>query len=491
MSSRSEPVYRFESFQLDPVRRVLTRDGTPVPVTPKALELLIFLVERRGTVVEKEAILHGLWPNTTVEEGNITVNVSLLRRALGESRAEHRFIVTVPGRGYQFVADVTYGSDEPARADAPQPAALRAAAEERRRLAVRHLAGWGAAAAALLILLTVVVPAVSTRGNGTSGSEPEDVEARALYVKGRFFLNKRTAEGLYRALDHFEQAVRRSPAFAPAHAGIADAHNMLAYFGLVRSREAFPRAEAAAREALRLDRRLAEAHTSLAYVSHRFHWDWTAAETGFRRAIELDPDSSTARHWYAAFLESMGRDEEALVEARRAQTLDPLALVIGANLGTMLGSASRLQESMEQCHKLLEMDTTFWPAHWTLARTYASLRRHDEAAREFEAAANLSGRIPYMLGELGEFYVLAGQPSKAVDLLAELEDRSQREYVPSFYRAVIHAALGERDRAFARLDEALAERSASLVFLRIKRNFETLRSDPRFAELLQKVGLLG
>jgi Flp pilus assembly protein TadD len=264
---------------------------------------------------------------------------------------------------------------------------------------------------------------------------------------------------------------------------------MMGYFGFVPAREAFPKAEIAAREALRLDPGLAAGHTSMAYINHRFHWNWEAAEAGFKRVIALDPQYSTARHWYAAFLESMGRDEEAVAESRKAQALDPLALVIGANLGSMLGAASRVDEAVAQCRQLLEMDRSFWPAHWTLAHAYGVAGRLGDADREFALAVELSGRTPYVLAHLAEYYAQSNRTSEAAAILAELEALGSRQYVSVYYRAMIEAALGRTDDAFRSLDQALAERSASLAFLKIRRRLEPLRDDPRFQRLVSSVGL--
>lgn len=497
MSSPSKLVFRFGPFVLDARRRTLTRAGAALAVTPKALELLLFLVERRDTVVEKDAILQGLWPNTVVEEGNITVTMSALRRVLGESRADHRYIVTIPGRGYQFVAEVETAGDEGVDETVGSPAAVpteppAVTPEPPRPIAARHevrAAAWVLAAAAAVAIVVSAAPYGTTSGVGADRSETADIDARSLFLQGQFFLDKRTADGLYRALDYFEQATRRSPEFAGAYTGIADAYNMLGYFGFLPAREAFPLAEAAARTALRIDPDLAAAHTSLAYIQHRYYWNWEAAEAGFKRAIALDPEYSAARHWYAAFLESMGRDREAVAEGRQALTLDPVALVIGANLGSMLGASSRVDEAVEQCRRLLEMDRTFWPAHWALAQAFVVRRNLDQADVEFAAAAELSGRMPYVLAHLAEHYAESGRPRDAAAVLDELERLGTRQHVPAYYRAMIQAALGQTDRAFESLERAVEERSASLPFLKIKHRLKPLRHDPRFQHVLRRVGL--
>jgi DNA-binding winged helix-turn-helix (wHTH) protein/tetratricopeptide (TPR) repeat protein len=488
--SSLQDLLRFGPFLLDPHRRTLLRDGVQIAVTPKALDLLAFLIERRGTVVDREAIMQRLWPDTAVEEGNITVTVSMLRRALGESKSDHRFIVTIPGRGYEFVADVDVIGSEPITEAPPETdAPALQLGEIPAGLGFGRAAGLIAAAACVLVAVLAALPYVSMSGYGAAPDGTANLEARSLYVQGRFFLNKRTEDGVHRALEYFEQAIHRDPKFAAAHAGVADAHNMMGYFGFVPAKEAFPKAEIAARESLRLDPGLAAAHTSMAYINHRFHWNWETAEAGFKRAIALDPQYSTARHWYSAFLESMGRDDEAVAEGRKAQALDPLALVIGANLGSMLGAASRVDEAVAQCRQLLEMDRSFWPAHWTLAHAYGIAGRLGDADRGFASALELSGRSPYVLAHLAEYYAQSNRKPEAAAILVELDALRSRQYVPVYYRAMIEAALGRTDDAFRSLDQALAERSASLAFLKIRRRLESLRSDPRFQGLVRSVGL--
>jgi DNA-binding winged helix-turn-helix (wHTH) protein/tetratricopeptide (TPR) repeat protein len=486
--SSPQDLLRFGPFFLDPHRRTLTRDGAPIAVTPKALDLLAFLIERRGAVVEKDAILQRLWPDTAVEESNITVTISMLRRALGESRSDHRYIVTIPGRGYEFVADVETKGPEPI-AKAPEEAQALQVPAVPTALGLGRAAGLVAVAAFVLVSLLAALPYISMSGYGAVPDGTANLEARSLYLQGRFFLNKRTQEGVYRALEYFEQAIRRDPKFAAAHAGVADAHNMMGYFGFVPAKEAFPKAEIAARESLRLDPGLAAGHTSMAYIKHRFHWNWESAEAGFKRAIALDPQYPSARHWYAAFLESMGREDEAVAEGRKAQALDPLALVIGANLGSMLGAASRVDEAITQCQQLLEMDRSFWPAHWTLAHAHGIAGRLAEADREFSSAVELSGRTPYVLAHLAEYYAQSNRKADAETILAELEGLRTRQYVPVYYRAMIEAALGRTDDAFRSLDQAVVERSAILPFLKIRRRLEPLRNDPRFQRLVRTVGL--
>ena len=305
----------------------------------------------------------------------------MLRRVLGETRKAHTYIVTVPGRGYKFVADVRMVAEPEARpveagADigipvahdggSPRPWAsgtlLRlnnAASRRGRRLLV-----------ASALVLGFALPLLMQAQIVSDGRSAENDEARALYLRGRFFLSKRTKEGLLKGQQYFEQAIDRAPGYATAYAGLADTHSMLAYFGVVPTQQGHARAKSAALKALSLNPQSAEAHTSLAYIQHRFEWNWSAAERSFQRAISLDPGYPLARHWYASYLNAMGRRNEAITQGRRAEFLDPLMPVIGVNLDTIL-HLEKPGDAIERGSRILEMDPSCWLAHWSFANRSA------------------------------------------------------------------------------------------------------------------------
>ena len=395
MTGREPALYQFDRFRLDTRRRLLQRDGEVVPLTPKAFDVLTVLVASHGRVVEKSEIFEAVWPRTAVEDGNLTVNVSLIRRALGESRTEHPFIATVPGRGYQFVCEVRVASvdggrsaEDDARAAPPRPLPIQPVAgpqPPRVRWLPDRRTALGFAA---LLAIALLAASGGLRSIESSGAA-EDPEARALYLRGRFLLSRRTEASLEMGRRYFERAIERAPEYASAYAGLADAHSMQAYFGVVPPGIAHTSARDAARRALELDADSAEAHTSMAYIFHRFEWNWPEAEKNFRKAIALDPAYALAHHWYAALLDSSGRSKEAIAEARRAEMLDPLSPVISANLLEM----QRLDGSgdfFERGHRLIEMDPDFWHSHWSIGRVYHSRGQHSLALEESTSALRSS-----------------------------------------------------------------------------------------------------
>jgi TolB-like protein/DNA-binding winged helix-turn-helix (wHTH) protein/Tfp pilus assembly protein PilF len=316
-----------------------------------------------------------------------------------------------------------------------------------------------------------------------------DPEAYELYLKGRFYWNKRDTAGLRRAVDYFEKVLERRPDYALAHVGIADAYIVLGDQGSLPSAEAQLKARTAALRSLELDPGLAEAQTSLAMVRTAYDWDWDAAENGFRRAIQLNPSYATAHHWYAHLLRALGRFEQAVAEIRRAQELDPLALIINSNLGSALFYAGRYQEAADQYRKTLRRDAGWEPAHWGLGRTLLKLGRPDEAIAELEQAVSESQRSPGYLCALANALGLTGRPSEARLLLAEIESRARSEYVSPYDLALVHAGLGDTERAFAALERAFRERQSSMRQLRIDERLAPLRSDARFDALARRVGL--
>lgn len=316
-----------------------------------------------------------------------------------------------------------------------------------------------------------------------------DPEAYQLYLKGRFFWNKRDTEGLRRAVEYFEQAVERQPAYALAHVGIADAYIVLGDQGSLPSAEAMLKARGAALKGLELDPSLAEAQTSLAMVRTAYDWDWDAAENGFRRAIQLNPSYATAHHWYAHLLRALGRFGEAVAEIRRAQELDPLSLIINSNLGSALFYAGRYEEAADQYRKTLQRDAGWAPAHWGLGRTLLKLGRPAEAIAEHEQAVSQSRRSPGYLCTLANALGVTGRRSEALRLLGEIEAPTGREYVSPYDLALVHAGLEDKERAFAALDRAYRERQSSMRQLRIDERLDPLSSDPRFEALARQVGL--
>ena len=618
--------YAFGPFRLEPRERRLLRDGQPVPLTVKTFDLLEVLVRRQGRLLRKEELLQLVWPDAAVEENNLTVTMSALRRVLGEGPTDRGYIETVPRSGYRFVADVREIAEGEARGTTETPAneapMQRAPARRRKQwlaiaaaaaLAVASLAGaarWlrrpppetpAAAVPSVAVLpfhsLTgpedeylglgmadalitrlgstrmVIVrstgamrryvrsdvdplaagrelgvdavldgsiqaaagrvratvrmlrvsdgatlwaesfderagdifglqDSISKRVSGAlalrlsesqrallTRRDTEDVEAYQLYLKGRFFWNKRTREGFQRGMALFEQAVERDPAYARAHAGVADSNIGLTFYEYERPHDAMPRAKAAALRALAVAPLMAEAHASLAHIEGNYEWDWAAAEAEWRRAIFLDPDYATAHQWYAThYLTPTGRLEDALREARRAQELDPLSPVFNAFFGATLLFSRRYDEAIEECRKTIDLYPEFGVGHWYLGRAYLQRGMSREAVAELREAVRLSGGSPLMQGTLAFAQAKAGDPG-ARKILGDLLRLRREHYASAFDLAVVHAGLGEHDEALRWLDEAAAERAFHLVYLKVWPELDALRAEPRFKAMVRRIGL--
>jgi TolB-like protein/DNA-binding winged helix-turn-helix (wHTH) protein/Tfp pilus assembly protein PilF len=316
-------------------------------------------------------------------------------------------------------------------------------------------------------------------------------EAYESYLKGRYFWSKRTADGLEAALAYFKQAIEEDPNYAKAYSGLSDTYALLGdwQYAVMTPKEAFPKAKAAAIHALELDNTLGEAHTSLAFVLDGFDWDLDAGGKEFQRAIELNPGYATAHHWYAWHLSLLGRFDEAIVEMRKAENLDPLSLIINADLAELLGLAHSYDESIRQSRKTIEMDPNFALAHNQLAQAYLQKHMYAEAVAELQKAVKLSGDSPTCIANLARAYVASGKRSEAVKLLDDLKKRSSTGYSNSSEIAMIYASMGDNDQAMHWLEKGFEERFNPGVLLRP--GFDPLRSDPRFQNLLRHVGLPG
>ena len=313
-------------------------------------------------------------------------------------------------------------------------------------------------------------------------------EAYQSYLKGRYFWNKRTADGLKAALAYFNQAIEEDPKYAQAYSGLADTYALLGdwEYGVLAPKEAYPRAKAAASKAVELDDTLSEAHASLASLG-MFDWDWKSAGKEFRRAIELNPGYATAHQWYAWNLNLVGRKNDAIAEMRKAESLDPLSLIISSDMADVLFVARLYDESIQQSRKTLELDPNFAVARFELGQAYLEKHMPEEAAAELQKAVQLSGGSPTSIANLARAYVASGRQSEALKLLSDLKKRSDPSHSYSSEIAVIYVALGDRDQAMNWLEKAYEERFNPSVLLRP--GFDPLRSDPRFQNLVHRIGL--
>jgi DNA-binding winged helix-turn-helix (wHTH) protein/TolB-like protein/Tfp pilus assembly protein PilF len=628
MSMDSKHFYEFGRFRIDTAKRLLLRDQEIVSLTPKVFDMLLTLVESSGEVVTKDSLMKKVWPDTFVEEGNLTQNISQLRKALGEGQNGRQYIETVARRGYRFVAPVHEGWNGSKSADQLESTSVaharqRSSSDNGLSMSRSIFAGIHSSRAfygviVLLLFATAgfiyfarankpadssnviesiavlpfvneasdtdaeyfsdevteslinnlsqlpklrVVPRsvvlsykgheadprkigrdlnvravltgrVHRRGDTLSiqvdlvdvanvsqmwgqhydrrvsdlllvqedisrdifenlrvklsVEEQKQLDAYSLYLKGRNYWNKRTEDGLLQGIEYFKKAIEVDQSYAPAYAGLADCYNMLVVYGINQPREAFPKAKEAATKALSIDSSLAEARTSLAFIKHR--WDWSPdAEKEFQLAIKSKPAYAPAHQWYSSYLVAMGRFDEAIAEAKRAQELEPLSFISNSHIGWILYFAGRYDEAIEHCKKLLDVDPSFFPARRYLGLVYEQKGMYKEAIAEFQQASKLSGS-PLMMSLLAHAYAVSGNKGEAERLLVELGQQRQR-YVSPYTVATIYAGLGAKDEAFKWLEKAFEERDIWLMNLRVDPLFKNLRSDHRFSELLGRIGL--
>jgi TolB-like protein/DNA-binding winged helix-turn-helix (wHTH) protein/Tfp pilus assembly protein PilF len=622
--------FSFGPFRLHAGDLVLRRGDAEIPLTRKAVETLLVLVENAGHVMGKETLLEQVWPGTFVNESTLAQNILTLRKALGKQASGEDYIGTVPKRGYRFEASVTESAPaDPAACPsglAPEPSdAARFAPVSRHAVlyASLTLAIAIAISAAYLVRLrrfpaaTAIAPgkiqsiAVLSMKNMSGGpsqdyladgiteaittdlakfrslrvvsrtsamqydgrkkplpeiahelhvdaiveggvvrsggrvrvtaqliqavndrqiwaesyerdlrdllalqndvardiaehvqaqitaqdrqrlstARPLDPAAHEEYLKGRFFWNKRTENGYLDAIDHFLRAIQIDPQYPEPYAGLADTYALLGSLGgaSLPRREAMNNARSIARKALELDPTMAEAHTSLAFVLMHYDWDFAAAEREYLRAIDLNPNYPTAHQWYAINLAVTDRMDAALAELRHAQELDPLSLIISADIGELLGWARHYEDATAQLQSTLKMDPNFLPAYTNLGNVYIYQMKYAEAVAQAHKVSELAPGNLWPQQLLSEIYALNGQRDKARNAMASIQHSPHGK--DAAYLATIATALGDKDAAFHWLQVARDERSGSLILLRIVPYWDPLRSDPRFVSLLHDVGL--
>lgn len=315
---------------------------------------------------------------------------------------------------------------------------------------------------------------------------PEGYEA---YLKGRYYQNKRTEAGLMRSIDCFECSIREDPYNPLAHVGLADSYVVLGYSGPLPPQVAYPKAKAAATKGLELDAALADAHASLAYSRMFSDWEWTAAEKGFRRALELNPCSVTAHQWYADFLTAMGRYSEAIDEIKQARELDPLCLMVNTDAAWVFFHARQYDQALKQYCQVLEMDQTFAPAHLGLGLCHEEMTMFSRAIKDFHEAVTFSQGTPMAVAALGHAFAKSGKKGKAQECLSKLRDLSKRRYVSAYDMGIVLLGLGDHEQTLLWLEKAYSERSAYLIYFNVDPRFDKLRADPRTRDLLQRLGL--
>lgn len=312
-------------------------------------------------------------------------------------------------------------------------------------------------------------------------------EAYQLYLKGNYYASRYTKEGFNKGIEYFEQAIAKDPNFALAYSGLAFCYlNQTDW--VFAPKDSVPRARQAVDNALRIDDSLAQAHTMRAMVLLQYDWNWPAAEQEFRRAIELDPHYAVGRSFLAWYLAAMGRFDESIAEDKRALDLDPLSAAVNADLGWDLYFARRYDEAIDQLRKAVDLEPNYWVSHVLLGRSYVQTGKLNEAVASFERARQIENSIPEVLAALGHGYAVSGRKADAQNILRELQERSQKEFVPSYTIATIYTGLGQREQALQHLLKAHEEGSYYMIHLKVEPILDPLRADSRFTDLMRKVG---
>lgn len=512
-----ESIYEFGQYQLNPAEHLLSCDGKAIPVTAKAFQTLLVLVRNCGHLVDRSQLLSEVWGETFVEEANLSVTISMLRKALGDDRSDHKYIETVAKQGYRFLPKVTKFNAPAPSAESQSVAApiseptLRLDQPANRG---NRLFWWVSLPLGLAVLTSAVLYVTFTwhvAAGATSNSVPPEItggrpaaglrnlpespvkeaapnrDANQLYTEGRFFWNKRTEEGFRKSIECFQQAVLKDQGFADAYAGLADSYTLLASYGVEPATEAYPNAKAAALKALQLNDSLAEAHTSLGMVELYYEWNWTEADKQFKKAIALNPNYPLAHTWDALFLAATGQHALALQEAQRARDLDPVSLMANTELGRVYYWNRQYDKAIACFRHALELDPYFPRAHTRLGMALAADGDYSDAIREFEEAGKVSSHDPYLYGLLGYAKARSGNSQAARKMLADLMERSHREYVPAFSVALLDIGLGNREQALDWLEKAYQDRSTYMVYANIDPLLDSVRPDPRFKKLMERM----
>lgn len=647
MQQENQCFYEFGPFQLDAQKHRLLREGEIVPLTPKAIEILLMLVRRQGKLVERDELMSAVWHDSFVEDSNLTVTISMLRKVL-ENDGEGKYIETIPKLGYRFAAgvrEITGSStiialerrtqaqivieeiEDSSKQHPIVPAIKESGLLQKKWLSMRNVIP-----AVLLFFVIAFVVAIFLRYSTADktnvrsiksiavlplrhfGTVPDDKdlhlritdalitkfgslrsiavrpttsvlryednkqdaiaigkelnvdavldgsiqreeanlrvtlqlisvsdgaqlwsgqfdgqsgqllsledkisthviqnlplnlsdaerklfakqtannpEAYEAYLKGRFFLNKRTEEGFNKAIDYFTQAVNKDPEYASAYVGLADCYSLLGIWGTMPPNETMPKAKEAAIKALKADNTLAEAHVSLAFVKWVYDWDLAGADSEFKQALELNPNHATAHHWYSYYLAAAGKFDEAIAHIKKAQELEgPLLLSINTDVGEIYCWARRYDIAIEQLQKVIQIEPDFAIARNILGMTYIKVGKLNEAIAELESARHLDNN-PRMMSSLGYAYGVSGQHDKAKTIINELKELSKHRYVSSFAIAMIYAGMGKKDEALSLLEKAYNERSDTMTILKSYPWLDELRDNQRFIALQKRVGFI-
>jgi tetratricopeptide (TPR) repeat protein len=340
------------------------------------------------------------------------------------------------------------------------------------------------------LLVNEIVTSVSnTISLNLTGDERKKRDAEALYVKGRNAWNKRKIADIEEAIGYFKQTLQLNPNYALAYASLADCYNMLGAYGGSSPTEAFRQAREGATKSLQIDNQLAEAKAALAYATFRGDWNWSETEKEFRQAIAINDNYPWAHLWYGTFLASQGRFVEAIRETKRAQQIEKTSPIISIQLGQVYYFQRQYPEAVAECRNTMQLDPSFFAAGRYLGLAYSQMGMHQEALAEFEKAVKASNESPLMKAEYAGALALAGDAPQARAQLENLIDISKQKYVSAYPIAAAYVGLKDKDQAFIWLNKAFQDRADWMVNLKVDPRFESLRSDPRFTELLHRMNL--
>src|SRR6266581_13918 len=515
---------RFGVYELNLSARELRKHGIRIKLRGQPFEILTLLLETPGEIVTREDLQKRLWLADTFVDFEHSLNSAIkkLRGVLGDSPENSRYIETIPRVGYRFIApveqvsaaapppvDVSVVTDRPA-----VPAGTVEVAGKRRW---RIFPGISIERYAIMLLIVLIAapsayfawsrlrsrpqPQSQIAGEihapleghdpirpNESALSPKSVDAHELYLKGLYFWSKRTVPGFHQAIEYFQQATTVDPSYAPAFAGLANSYTLLTAYTSASANLYMPRARAAALRAVELDDSLAEAHTALALIVQNHDWDWQTAEKEYRRAVELNPNYATAHHWYAEHLMWLGRFDEALRESERARQLDPLSLIIAADYGAILYYSRQYDRAIEQFRAVLRKDPNFVRAG-LISNADVEKAMFAQALADAEILPRLYGEGPWHWSVHAYIYGRAGQPERARRELEKLEKVSRHEQLDPVTMLWAHLGMGDKEEALADLEKAYSEHFGILTTLKVEPGFDPLRSDPRFQDLLRRVGL--
>jgi DNA-binding winged helix-turn-helix (wHTH) protein len=494
---------RFGRFELDVRTGELRKEGRKVRLQDQPFQILLLLLQQHGDVVARDALRQRLWPENTFVDFDQGLNnaVRRLRDALRDSAESPTYIETLPRLGYRFLASVEWVSEGPSQAvaeapappcDSAEPGTVPAAARSfhlaRARVGLAGVVAVVAIVGALFVGMRSDSAPPSASGRVMSLQRPADSVAYESYLKGRHAWNRRTAAGLREAIGHFEQALARSPLFVDAYAGLAETYSLMSLYDDVPPRESFPRAKAAALKALELDPDRGDVHTSLAYIAHRFDWEWAAAERAYKRAIELNPSYATAHHWYAELLIVTGRLDAARRELAVARQLDPLSPRIALDVSLPDYFAGRYAVAIEQARHVTKLHPAFAPAWLTLRQYCERQGRYDEAIAALRGYAAALGLRSEEADSVDAAHRAQGHTGYWRRLL-ELADRQWPTRQTPAHRANMYAALGDTEQALAWLERAFAEHDDEIVWIAVEPWFEELRGRDRFRNVVARLAL--